>query len=170
MQRAIGVAPLAVALALLAASASGQPRPDAKVCKLLPVAELEVLFGAKAARVSGNDAAAMSLCSASFGDVRRSASVNTRPPSPGDTMLGVEGTLNMVKAGIKEEGGFESKVFGSVGCMKHAQEMGDTPLPSTTCFLLEGGSLAMAVSSDDPKVASYETVKDLLETAAARRK
>ena len=53
--------------------ASAQAAP--KACALLPIAELEARFGAKATPPTGSDGSTMSMCAANFPDVRHGASV-----------------------------------------------------------------------------------------------
>lgn len=43
------------------------PKVDARVCKLLPMAELEAHYASKAPRVSGSDDSVLSVCTANFG-------------------------------------------------------------------------------------------------------
>ena len=138
-----------------------------KACALLPIAELEARFGAKATPPKGSDASTMSMCSANFPDVRHSASVNMRPPSSADTMS-VEQTLEMTKSAMR--GKFDSQVFGNIGCFRTDVPMGGKPLPSATCFQNAGGYLALAVASDDPKHLDFAFLVDQLKKAAAKRR
>jgi hypothetical protein len=144
---------------------SAQATPNA--CALLPIAELEARFGAKATPPKGSEASTLSMCAANFPDVRHSASVNMRPPSAADTMS-VEQTLEMTKSAMR--GRFESQVFGTIGCFRTDLPMGGKPLPSATCFQNAGGYLALAVGSDDPKHLDFNVLVDLLKKAAAKRK
>ncbi len=43
------------------------------------------------------------------------------------------------------------------------------PLLTTSCFLIEGGYLNMAVSGENPRQVRFDVVKALLEKAAVRR-
>jgi hypothetical protein len=162
---------LALACAAAAAPVQAQAAPSAKICSLLPVAELETLFGAKGTTPKGTDAPTMSLCAANFPGVRRAAAINSMPPSPTDKTVTAQQRIDMLKQGAVKEGEkFESEVSGEVGCFRIEQDIGDKPLPLTTCFQTTGGYLSLAIGSDDPSHVSFKAVKDILAVAAKRRK
>jgi hypothetical protein len=145
----------------------GQVGASAKACSLLPVADLEALFGAKAGPLRGTDTSTVSMCAANFPDVRHPATVQVRPPVSGEAGVSIEQRLAMTKA--IEQGKFESQVIGDIGCVTIEQDLGK-PLPATTCFRSEGGYLAVTVGSDNAKHVSFAVVSELLKKAAAKRK
>jgi hypothetical protein len=165
------VGALASAVLFWAAPAFGQANPDAKACRLLSVPELEAHFGGKSISVKGSDTSTFSMCSVRINDMRHEASLNIRPPSPAGQAVTIQQRLDIVANSMKRDKPLETKVFGSVGCFKSDSELGDKPLPTTTCFLVnDGGYISLTIASDDPKQTTFDAVKALLEKAAARRK
>jgi hypothetical protein len=152
------------------ASAQGL-NPKAPACGLLPIADLEAQFGAKAIVPGGIELMGNSTCKANL--ARTAVQLQAAPPGdkgvPTSIQMGLAGaTMMLSDADSKGKQGWskpETRDFGSVGCMKIAM-----PIPSTTCFLLQGGYLNLSISSEDGKDVSFAVVKDLLEKAAARRK
>jgi hypothetical protein len=77
---------------------------------------------------------------------------------------------------LSKMGEIQTKDYGKIGCgtVSITKDLDRKtlvkPLYSTTCFLIEGGYLSLAVAGDDPKQVSFDVVKPLLEKAAARRK
>ena len=134
---------------------------NAKVCSYLPIAELETHYGAKAAAVRGTDGAMMSRCSVALPDPKHSAGVISNAPGPA---LSIDQRLAIVKKMVSE-----TKNLGTVGCFSEQLDMGEK-VPSTTCFLDGGHYLSLQLISDNPKHLSFESVKQLLEKAASRRK
>jgi hypothetical protein len=165
------VGALTSAVLLWAAPSFGQASPDAKACRLLSVPELEAHFGGKSISVKGSDTSTFSICSVRIDDMRHEASLNIRPPSPADRAVTIQQRLDVVASSMKKDKSLETKILGSVGCFKLPSELGDKPLPTTTCLLVnDGGYISLAIASDDPKQTTFDAVKALLEKAAARRK
>jgi hypothetical protein len=155
-----------IGLLLIAAPSRAQTANPAKVCALLPTAELEKHFGAKASGPRGHDTATVSMCAVDVPDHRHGANVMTN--SSGVTLT-VEQRLAAVKA-TSEGKTAQVKNFGSVGCFTSQLDLGDSKLPTATCFLDKNGYISLTLQSDDPKQVSFEDVKALLEKAAARRR
>ena len=74
---------LAVPPICLAISPSQTQSPNAKVCGLLPIAELETLYGAKAGTPLGADARALSTCTVTIAG----QAVKVAPARPGTAGL-----------------------------------------------------------------------------------
>jgi hypothetical protein len=62
------------------------------------------------------------------------------------------------------------KDFGDVGCFTDSVQIDAEKVPTATCFLEKGGYLSLQLQSTDAKHLGFDTVKQLLEKAAARRK
>jgi hypothetical protein len=156
------VSALGIGLLLVAAPSRGQ---TAKVCALFPTAELEQHFGAKAGAPRGHDAATVSMCGVDVPDQQHGANVMTNSSG---VSLTVDQRLAAVKA-TSEGKTAQVKNFGSVGCFTSELDLGDTKLPTATCFLDKGGYISLTLRSDNAKQVSFKDVKALLEKAAARR-
>jgi hypothetical protein len=160
------VSVLGIGLLLFVAPSRGQTAGPAKVCALLPTAELEAHFGTKAGEPRGHDAATVSMCTVDIPDHRHGASVMTNS-------LGVSLTVKQRLAAVRatsEGKTAQVKDFGLVGCFTGQLELGDTKLPTATCFLDKNGYISLTLRSDDAKQVSFDDVKTLLEKTAARRR
>ena len=164
--RSIRAAVLAMALPALAPCAFDQPGASAKVCGYLPTAELEGLFGSKVAALRGSDGAMMSLCGATFADRRFAANLVSNPPSSTVTL---EQRIAAVKPALERKG-LQITSDGKVACFGDSIELGGNKLPTAACFRQDGGYLSLTLQGDDAKRISFETVKRLLDKAAALRK
>ena len=146
------------------ANAQGGSRP--KVCELLPTAALEAHFGASSGAVRGAESSSTSNCSIDLPDRRHGADLISRPAA---TSITVEQRLAAIRPMLEKQGS-QIKDFGAIGCFTDRLDMGDTKLPTTTCFLEQGGYLSLSLRSDQPSQLSIEAVKKLLELTAAQRK
>lgn len=154
--------------------------PNAKACALLPIPELEAFYHGKAGTPRGFDESGGSICEVWIaGHISK---VQFAPP-------GDEGAPHSIREGFalipeiaaanKGKAKFETKDYGKVGCLK--LELSPTALGAdapkgqklayaVNCFQVEGGFLNLTLSSDDPAQISFDTAKQFLEKAAARRK
>jgi len=147
--------------------------PNAKACALLPTAALEAAYGGKAGTPHGTDGESLSICSVTVNS--RVAKLQSSPPGtvgvPRSIQEGFMGLSMLAKMGE-----IQTKDCGKIGCgtVTMAKDLDRKPLAkplySTTCFLIEGGYLNLALAGDDPKQVSFDVVKPLLEKAAARRR
>jgi hypothetical protein len=181
MSRIGAIAVVAVSLAwavdpgILAAQASPTPAVQSKVCRLMPMAELEMTYGRKITKPHGFDGES-SVCSANIGRLAiklQSAAPGT-PGTPTSISQGLVGARMMLgQAG--QNPATNTKDFGNIGCMSMKMTKGFDGKPlakrlfSTSCFLVEGGYLNLTIAGDNAKQVGFESVKLLLEKAAARR-
>lgn len=169
MRTAILITVVAIGLGALGwpAASFGQAGSAAKACGLMPTADLEAHFGAKASAIRGSDTPSVSMCSVDLPDRRHGADLMIRPPASGS--LTVEQRLAAIRPALVDRNGSRTRTFGDVGCFTDQLEM--TPkLPTTACFLDRRGYVSLSFRSDDAKHLDFEAVKQLLEKAAARRK
>jgi hypothetical protein len=150
-----------------------------KICGLLPMADLESHYGAKSGPATGMDGEGMSICTVNIG--KQVVKVQSAPPgTPGlPTSLQVAlGSVTMMLGSTKGVENLGTKDFGKVGCatMK-ATGAGlgigpkdQPPVYTTTCFVVDGGYLSLALTDSSPERVSFESVKKLTEKAAAARK
>jgi len=153
--------------------AAGQAGAPAKACGLLPIADIEALYGAKASMPRGTDSDTLSTCSVTIAN----QIVTVRSSAPG-----TQGTPASVQAGIAAQQSMppgrgmtraEAKDYGDVGCLHSTITLGPDrtpPIHSTSCFLVTAGFLQLALTSEDAGLVSDDHVKGLLAKAAARRK
>jgi hypothetical protein len=144
----------------------GQTGSTSKACQLLPAAELEAHFGAKASPVRGSDTSSVSTCAVDIPDRQHGADLILRPAA---APLTVEQRLAGLGPHLERQGS-QIKTFGNVGCFTDKLDLGPTKLSVATCFLDNGGYLSLSLRSEDPKQATLEAAKELLEKAAAKRK
>ena len=152
------------------------PGAGAKVCSLLPVAELETLYHAKAGAPAGTDATALSTCTVTIAGQAVKVS-SARPGTAGlpvTVQAGLAASAAMTassKSGLTQE----SKDYGDVGCRRTTmtQDLDKKPLSkpvhSTSCFQVTGGYLILTLVSEDASIVTDDHVKTLLAKAAARR-
>ncbi len=136
--------------------------PKAKLCKALPVADIEAVVGTKLTRKSGSDMEKYSSCTAFFGDA--SAKIEYHQPGqvglPTDVKSGLAGATAMVGSKIED-----SRDFGKIGCY----QMTIMAVKSTACFLPKG-YYTLSVGGSLANFVPMEKVKDLLKkTVAAAR-
>ena len=148
------------------AEAHGQATATAAACGLLPTADLEAHFGAKATAVRSSDTPTVSMCSMDLPDRRHGADLSSKPAGP--VSLSVEQRLAALRPMLEQEGS-RIQTFGTVGCFTGQLDLGGTKLPTTTCFLDQKGYLSLSLRSDKAKDLDFEAVKQLLEKAAGRR-
>lgn len=148
-------------------SMNEQAASTPKVCGLMPTAELEALFGAKASAGRGLDTATVANCAMDLPDRLHGALLTSRPVGP--VSLTVASRLAAMKP-LFDKSGAQVKDFGDVGCFTDSVQIGPTKVPTATCFLEKGGYVSLQLLSTDSKHLGFETVKQLLEKAAARRK
>jgi hypothetical protein len=162
------------------ASAQGL-NAKAPACGLLPIADLEAQYGAKANVPGGITIMGNSTCSANV--ARTAIKLQMAPPgdagAPTSIQMGLAGAMMMFGDAGKDDRMFskpETQDFGNVGCIKIGTQQGldgkplAKPIPTTSCFLVQGGYLNLTVASEDGKDVSFDVVRRLLEKAAARRK
>ena len=133
----------------------------------MPTVELEALFGAKASAGRGLDTATVATCGMDLPDRLHSALLTSRPAGPAS--LSVERRLATMKP-LFDKSGAQVKNFGDMGCFTDSLQIGQTKLATATCFLEKGGYLSLQLQSPEAKHLGFETLKQLLEKAAARRK
>jgi hypothetical protein len=160
---------LAAALWTCAAAAHAQSSL-ANLCRLLPVAQLETLFGAKAGAPVGSDLLPnIGNCSVQFGDAMHIAILSTA------SLVGQNGVKNedRIKIGLKmmEQSNrpkpkAEYQFFGDVVC---AVEPLDRPgLMQTICMTDRGPrQFNLLVRSDNPKQRGVEDARRLLQAVVA---
>jgi hypothetical protein len=161
----------------LPSMAQATSTPNAKACSLLPIADLEAHFGGKATPPRGvTGVSAGSTCSVRINS--HHIKIQSEPPgTPGLPRTIKEGLpgARMMAEDAKAMVLLEGKDFGSIGCYSAKVSLGQFASKSgawgydTTCFLVQGGFLALDVTSEDPKDISLEVVKGFLEKAASRR-
>jgi len=144
---------------------SQTPSIDAKLCKTLPVEEIEAVVGAKLLRKSGVDAAEFNSCTAFFGSGGVMVKVERRSPGqeglPPDVKAGLTGISTIFGSAFK---GLKTKDFGEIGCYQGTFEAGGG-VKTTVCFQPKGYySLTIGGLSE---FLPMETVKGLLEKLMA---
>lgn len=180
LARTGAIAALAVSLvwlapSLLAAQASSNSAPKTKVCQLLPASELESTYRGKVTNPHGVDGES-SICTANIGRLAiklQGAAPGTRgaPTSISTGLVGARMMLGQAKQKPEDN----TRDFGNVGCMSMKMTRGFDGKPlakrlfSTSCFLVEGGYLNLTIAGDSGQQVGFETVRILLEKAAARR-
>jgi hypothetical protein len=146
--------------------------PNAKACALLPTAALEAAYGGKAGTPHGTDGESLSICSVTVNS--RVAKLQSSPPGtvgvPRSIQEGFMGLSMLAKMGEFRPKITERSAAGLTMTKDLDRKPLAKPLYSTTCFLIEGGYLNLALAGDDPKQVSFDVVKPLLEKAAARRR
>jgi hypothetical protein len=164
----------------LPSMAQATSTPNAKACSLLPIADLEAHFGGKATPPRGlMGVSAGSTCSVNIHS--HHIKIQSEPPGtpglPRTIKEGLAGARMMLEDAKAHNSmvPLEEKDFGSIGCYSAKVSLGQFASKSgtwgydTTCFLVQGGFLALDVTSEDPEDISLEVVKGFLEKAAARR-
>ena len=176
-RKSVASALLAIALAMvsLAAQTSSSYGADAKACKLMPTAELELSYGGKVTNPHGFDGES-SICTVNIGGL--AIKLQTAPPGTGGVPTTIPQGLmgaRLMLGEAKQSPETNTKDFGRVGCLSMKMTKGfdgkalARPLLTTSCFLVDGGYLNMSVASENPKQVSFDRVKPLLEKAAAKR-
>jgi hypothetical protein len=144
-----------------------QTMSAAKVCQLLPMADLEAHFGARVTASRGLDRTTSSTCAADIPDRMQGTLVNRQPPSPAPSTP--QRRMDRLKSGAKIKDS-DIKDFGNVVCFRSEVDLGQAKLPTVTCFMDQGGYLALTLNSQNPKFLTFDAAKSLLEKAAALRK
>lgn len=152
--------------------------PKAKACVVLPVSDLETLYHARADTPRGfDDDFGGSICRVKLGGYE--AKAQTAPPGdPGAPHTIQEGfaLIPLVSVDNYGKAKLETKDYGKIGCLKlefsAALQPRKEPKPvaAVSCFLVGGGYLNLSLGCDDTLPITFDTVKQLLEKAAARRK
>lgn len=135
-------------------------------CRLLPIAELESHFGARAAAVQGSDSVAGTLCSADFPDRGQGAELLSKAVGPADPTM--EERVSALKQPLELRGA-EITSFGPVACFTDHTKIAGARLFTATCFQEAGGYLSLSLHSEDRQRVAVEAVKQLLEKAALKR-
>lgn len=145
---------------------------EAKVCKLLPMADLEAHYNSKAQRVSGSEDRALSVCTANFGSY--TARLESGPHDPVRLAPDVATALMGVKAMLgssKQLQLLDTQDFGRVGCYRTKVAFGNDVTYSTVCVMMpDGWYLNFTMTHADPQRVTFDTVKSMVEKIAARRK
>jgi hypothetical protein len=153
------------------------PTAKARACSFLPVADLEAHYGGKGT-VKGMEEEGLSTCSLTIGaHVAKVQAVATRVPTT--ITQGLEGAKKMF-GGAGAEGQIElleARDLGKVGCFTVETKGVATrrnprpkPLFGTTCFVVDGGYLNMALADHDRNRVGFDLVRQFLDKAVARRK
>ncbi|HKW01453.1 MAG TPA: hypothetical protein VJN96_16630 [Vicinamibacterales bacterium] len=174
----LAVAVLAIA-SVHAGEAEGQaaPKREDLACRLLPIAEAEALYGAKAAVPPGAyyNSGAGAVCMVSIADGAFVRVVSAAPGASGIAST-VQGQLAALRSQIPTSAKVETRDYGDVGCLGITFTGGpdgrsyDKPIYETLCLQLTGGYLLLHMASGDAKIVSDEHVKALLAKAAEKRK
>lgn len=171
---------LAASLSILIGSLIGAyavPTPvmataEAKVCKLLPMADLEAHYSSKAQRVSGSENPALSVCTANFGSY--TARLESGPHDPVQLAPNVATMLMGVKAMLgssKQLQLLDTQDFGRVGCYRTKVSSGGETAYSTVCVMMpDGWYLNFTMTHADPQRVTFDIVRSMVEKIAARRK
>jgi hypothetical protein len=149
-----------------AAPALAATSANAKVCRLMPTADVERVLGMKATKVSGTDSADVSICSAVFGGGTAATVTYAqvqyakpgRPGLPPDVQTMLELPRKMKASGEN----VVVQQFGNVGCYSLTAQ---TRL-SATCGD-PSGYITMTVGRVGPMVP-FDTVRKLLATAKSK--
>ncbi|HUL75331.1 MAG TPA: hypothetical protein VLT86_19620 [Vicinamibacterales bacterium] len=173
---ALAVGGLVVVAARTPAAGQAATGAPAKVCGLLPIADIEALYGTKADAPRGTDNTALSTCSVTIAN--QIVTIRSSAPGTSGAPVSVQAGLAAQQAQPPGRGmtRAEARDYGDVGCLHSTMTEGPDrkPLPkpihATSCFLVTGGYLHLTLTSDDAGLASDEHVKGLLAKAAARRK
>ena len=165
---------------LIHTAALGQAVPNREnlACRLFPIAEIEAMYGAKAAMPpNGYISDAESTCNLAIagGFVR----IVSAPPGAQGVAPTVQGQLAALRskiAGSQNAPKIDTKDYGDVGCLGITFTAGpdgrayDKPIHETICLQLTGGYLLLHLASQDPRILSDDHVKTLLAKAAERRR
>jgi hypothetical protein len=135
-------------------------------CRLLPIAELESHFGARAAAVRESESVAGTLCSADIPDRRQGAELLSKEAGPAAPTM--EERVSALKQPLELRGA-ELTSFGPVACFTDHTKIAGTKLFTATCFQEAGGYLSLSLRSEDRQRVAVEAVKQLLEKAALKR-
>ena len=159
--------------------AAPQGQAELNNCSLLPMAEIETLYGSKAALPAnyyGSETGATCTVSIAGGFVRV---VSAAPAAAGvastvhDQLAALQ---SKIAAGTRNPPKVEAKDYGDVGCLRLAfttdpsGKVYDKPFHQTICFQVTGGYLLLHLASSDEKVLADDHVKALLAKAAEKRK
>jgi hypothetical protein len=175
---AAGAACVAITMSLVHAQGLAQGA-DAKACALLPSADLEAYYGSKAATPSGINGASLSTCNVMIGG--HPVKLQVSPPGAVGVPTSVQTGLLAGTAMLKDAKKgplqlIETKDFGKVGCFttKASSDLAGAkaqkPIYATTCFVVEGGYLNLALADEDAARVTLDIVRQFTEKAAARRK
>ncbi len=150
---------LTIAGAIIGASpspgfaAAGMPSANARVCGLMPMQELTRLMGSPPTSITGIDAAAMSTCTALFGQFRVAR-----------VQHGVPADIGMALAAYRAQG-MQVRQYGDVACVGGREPIGQNnwqsfcinPKGYTALTLTRGGSMV-----------PFDVVRKLLAAAQAK--
>ncbi len=140
------------------------PSPDAKLCKLLPVGEIEAALGAKVGSRIGSDRDKFNSCTVNLGgtSVKIEYHQPGQPGLPTDVKTGLAGMTAAFGSSLKN---LETREFGEIGCYRGVLAFGGQETKSTACFQPKGYYTFGVVKPGDS--VPMETVKALLEKTAA---
>jgi hypothetical protein len=151
--------------------------PNVPACEMLPIAELEAQYSAKASAPKGT-AIVGSVCSINLAGhvIKLQETQPGTEGTPTSIQMGLAGaTMMLGERKNSDSSKLETKDFGNVGCIRVRLHgvMGEPvakPISSTSCFLVQGGYLNLTMGREDGQDVSFEVVKQWLEKAGARRK
>jgi len=153
-----------------------RPTAKARACSFLPVADLEAYYGGKGT-VKGTEGDTLSICSLIIGG----HVVKVQAAQPGATGLpttiaqGLDGAKKMFGAAGQIEL-LEAQDLGKVGCFTvetrgvATRRRRPKPLFGTTCFVVDGGYLNIALGDHDRNRVGFDIVRQFLDKTVARRK
>ncbi|HVN47103.1 MAG TPA: hypothetical protein VMT66_17910 [Steroidobacteraceae bacterium] len=160
-----------LALALIASSAHAQSS-TASLCPLLPVQQIESLFGRKAdgPPVGMDVMPKIGNCSLSFGSPGRMVILSTAPLTGGGKVPIADrirqGQKLMESSGLKSSPTPQYQFLGEVVC---AVEQPQPPIGQTTCMTDHGDlQYNLVVRSDDAKNRDVPSVASLLKAVVAK--
>ena len=156
-----------------------RPTANARACGFLPVADLEAYYGGKGT-VKGTEGETLSICSLTIGG----HVVKVQAAQPGATGLpttiaqGLEAAKKMFGAagGEGQIELLEARDLGKVGCFTVetrgvvTRRRRPKPLFGTTCFVVDGGYLNIALGDHDRNRVGFDIVRQFLDKAVAKRK
>jgi hypothetical protein len=157
-----------------------RPTPNARACSFLPLADLEAYYGGKGT-VKGTEGETLSVCSLTIGGhvVKVQAAQPGAKGLPTTIAQGLEGAKKMFGGG-GDEGQIqllEARDLGKVGCftvetkgVATRRRKRPKPLFGTTCFVVDGGYLNIALGDHDRNRVGFDIVRQFLDKAVARRK
>ena len=149
----------------LADSASYLPSPNAKVCRLMPVPDIERALAVKKTKVSGTDNPNLSICTAEFGTtvvakLQYAKQGGAGLPTDVRTMLAIPHQMQSEgeKVTIQD--------FGNVGCFGQQVKVPGSSVWASTCGNPRG-FITLSVARPAAMVP-FDTVRKLLAAAQAK--
>jgi hypothetical protein len=163
---------LVVCLFVDAQAVRGHDAKPSKACALLPTADLEALYNAKAGAPWRTwDQPLSAGCTIQIAN--HDAEIQNEAPSAPASQETINKTLSFLRQmNAMGKQTFETKDFGDVGCYRTRTVVSPDSAPASwqnVCFLVTAGKLTLGLGSDASKPLDFEVVRGLLLKAAARR-